>query len=709
MHLLLRTWDQQEHDHSSVHPTPLSYAPRPNLETLILQERIFFLLVPHLYLSIPSRCICSMTLGQQISYHDKLPARKSPLRYQYSNTNYSNCRPYDYGTDSTRYHLTTYFHQPAFPPSRMLGFVSMPTFGSESIIANRFSVLAKLGQSRTRSRWAFDYTPTLATGERRRSRRAEKHQSFMTPAANDQEGDQDKSISGLGKRTKVMQLKDGGPYRTEKPDTANHNRGPPTVEVEPESESDRFNWAPQFRPNGSLYTRPTTAAEQKILPDEVQPCTVPTSPASVDAPHIRESEPWFAKPTSASPLKINNGHQESTIVFLPSIQAISPSCCTGAPRSPPTKVAIPTIFAMDWTHPTSAGEAEEYHTIVTQDEQLSSMETIVPLPGLGQTPRPGTFPSSIIVDGKVVTFEPGKNGLHLHSDPPFVCPWQRFPLLATDGRCTRSQSPFCVMANYYNNAAGICHPLGTVGMTGHGTLCWCTECLKSQVAIYGVERLPRPPVQVSQAANEPVSNSPSDVGGVKIEVASTREMIESETLDSNGLNTGTAATKTIITDADTNISAVTTATAATTIMSVIPAPSSTVRSLSFSAIYHSLEPANGWPAIPRLISRVMSPAFAASSSDPSLPPHSTVTQSLPEVLLTQSENGDENSDKIPQVQVQVQDEYSKYIDISPVSLPSAWDVVSPVSTGSHPTESFGFTSSGDDDDEAHGGSTDRSS
>ena len=296
MHLLLRTWHQQEHGHSPVHPTPLTCSPCPNLETLILQKRIFFLLVPHLYLSIPSRCTCSMTLGQQISYHDRLPARKSPLSHQYSHTHCSNCRPYDSGTDFTKYHLTTYSHQPDFPPSRVLDFVSLPTCGSESTIANRFSVPAELGQSRTGSRWASDFITSPAAGARRRYRRAGKHQSIKTSTADDQEGDQTNGIGGLGDRIEAVRLDDGWPCRTEKPDAANHGRGSPKIKVEPASESNTSNWAEQFRPNESLYMRTTTTAEQKIPHDEVQPCTVPTSQASVDAPHILECEARFALP-----------------------------------------------------------------------------------------------------------------------------------------------------------------------------------------------------------------------------------------------------------------------------------------------------------------------------------------------------------------------------------------------------------------------------
>jgi len=706
-----------------------------------------------------------MTLGQQISYHDRLPAQKSPLSHHYSDTHCSNCRPYHSGADFTQYHSTTYSHQPDFPPSRVLNFVSLPTCGSECTIANRLSVLAELGQSRTGSRWPSDFMTTAAAGARRRCRRAGKHQGIKTSTANDQEGDRTKSIGGLRERIEAMRLDDGWLCRTEKPDAANHGQGSPKIIVEPARESNTSNWAEQFRQNETLYMRTTTtttAAEQKIPHDEVQPCMVPTSSASVDAPHVRECESRFAqpylftcrdsfgrypsrpnvggaayvkvksqhldlatllpshaqkaavtaacwalklkgmKPTLASPFKIPNARREGMGVFPPFIQATSPPRCTGAPKSPPATVAVPIIFAMDSTHPTFAGEAQEYHTIVAQDEQPSSMKTVIPLSGLGQTPRPGTFPSSIIVDGEVVVFEPEKTGLHLHSDPPFICPWQRFPLPATGGRCTRSQSPLCVMANHYNNAAGICHPLGSVRAEGHGTLCWCIECLKSQIAIYGVERPPLTPVQVSQA-----TNSPSNLGSGAIDAASTREIHGSETLDTNDLNTGTTVTEPIITDADTNTSAVTIANATATIMAVLPAPSSSFKYLSFSAMYDSLEPANGCPTIPRPISPVTSPTLATSLSNPSISPYPRVTQFLPELLSTPSDDGNENSDEIPQAQVQ--DENSEYSGISPISLPSSWDVVSPVSTESYPTESLDFISGDDDDDEAYGGSMDSSS
>ena len=88
-----------------------------------------------------------------------------------------------------------------------------------------------------------------------------------------------------------------------------------------------------------------------------------------------------------------------------------------------------------------------------------------------------------------------------------------------------------------------------------------------------------------------------------------------------------------------------------------------------------------------------------------------VTKSLPEVLFTQSDDGNENSDEIPQAHVQ--DENSEYSGISPISLPSSWDVVSPVSNESYPIESLDFISGddGDDDydDEAYDGNTDGSS
>jgi len=77
------------------------------------------------------------------------------------------------------------------------------------------------------------------------------------------------------------------------------------------------------------------------------------------------------------------------------------------------------------------------------------------------------------------------------------------------------------------------------------------------------------------------------------------------------------------------------------------------------------------------------------------------------LLSTPSDDGNENSDEIPQAQVQ--DENSEYSGISPISLPSSWDVVSPVSTESYPTESLDFISGDDDDDEAYGGSMDSSS
>ncbi|CAA9966720.1 hypothetical protein PTMSG1_10079 [Pyrenophora teres f. maculata] len=145
-----------------------------------------------------------------------------------------------------------------------------------------------------------------------------------------------------------------------------------------------------------------------------------------------------------------------------------------------------TIFTPASIHSTSANKPHGHHKMVPRFEQTSLEETIVPLPGLGQTPRPGTFPSSVIVDGKVITFDPGKLGRRSPSDPPFICPWQRLPSSATDARCTRSQSSSCIMANHYNNAAGICHPLGAVGLERHGTPCWCFECLKFHKLAYGV-------------------------------------------------------------------------------------------------------------------------------------------------------------------------------------------------------------------------------
>ncbi|KAF7443576.1 hypothetical protein A1F94_009674 [Pyrenophora tritici-repentis] len=549
-----------------------------------------------------------------------------------------------------------------------------------------------------------------------------------------------------------LRLRDNAADRTEKAATANHGGISLKEKLEPAFEVAKPHWAPQLRPDSQLprssSTRSTTTLGQEISENEAQPSTL------VETPHVQESELRIVLPdlltckdtsihspsntksgeaenpketpknpetaialasdaqnaavaaaccalktngvdlTSGSPYKSSNARREDLIFFPPLIQATSPSCYAAMPSA---KLAATTIFTPASTHSTSVEEPHLHHEMEMKYEQSSSEETIVPLPALGQTPRPGTYPSSIVVDGEVITFEPGKLGLRSPSDPPFICPWQRFPSSATEERCTRSQSPSCLMASHHNNAAGICHPLGAVGLEGHGTPCWCFECLKCHKPSYGVNISHSPPVQAAGMSHGSIVCTPEpSLVGESMDANSSPESRQSYIPKLNVPITENAAADFVIMDADISTfnlgGAVTDAntTVAPTTVTSAPASTTLVQRPGSPTLYDSVEPASDCSNIPQPISQV---SLSASAKLLFNKPYPTVTESLPTKPSTSPQDIKTNVAVLPRTHIHSEHDHSS--DYSIISLNaselSSWNLTCPVDF-----------SSVDDDDEYDG-------